>query len=221
MSSPQGPTPPPEVNRPSWLLLRRLLRLLLRPLVFLVKGFRVQGGHRLPRQRRPLILVCNHAAFIDSIYIILALTPRFTICGAKPRLFRTPTRRALMALANILRVEDHGPFLDDCQALLKSGEILLIYPEMGRFADGLGPFKTWAADVALASGAPLLPCYLYGTTRGHQGPPRLMIGEELPPTGDATTLTAQLRQAIVDLAPPTAGRKTAERKTAGQKGAKA
>jgi 1-acyl-sn-glycerol-3-phosphate acyltransferase len=195
------------VNRPPWLLLRFLLRIFLRLPIHLLKGLRVQGAHNLPRQRRPLILACNHAAFIDSIYIILAVAPRFTICGAKPRLFRAPTRRALMALANILKVDGHPRFLNDCKALLEAGEILLIYPEMGRYAEGLGPFKTWAAEVALATGTSILPCYLYGTTSGHHGAPRLIVGEELRPSGDADTLTAQLRQTISALAPPEAGLK--------------
>jgi len=194
-----------SVNRPHWLLLRRLLKLVLRPAVLLGKGLRVRGAHRLPRRRRPLILVSNHAAFIDSIYIILSVAPRFTICGAKPRLFRTPTRRALMALANILKVDDHGQYLHDCKTLLEAGEILLIYPEMGRFAHRLGPFKTWAAEVALANDTPLQPCYLYGTTRGHRGAPQLIVGQELLPSGDAESLTTQLHQAISALAPPAAG----------------
>lgn len=193
------------VNRPFWLLLRRVLKLALHLPVRLVKGFQVEGAQRLPQRRRPLILVANHAAFIDSIYVILAVSPRFTICGAKPRLFKNPTRRKLMALANILKVEEHSQYLRDCTTLLAAGEILLIYPEMGRFPDGLGPFKKWAAEVALASGAPLLPCYIYGTTEGQEGAPKLFVGEEIEPTGDAERLTQHLRRAISALAPPEAG----------------
>lgn len=194
-------TPPTAspVNRPLWLLLRRLLKTALVPVARWRKGFRVENPGRLPKTRRPLIVAANHAAFIDSVYLILALRPRFVVCGAKPRLFRNAKLRSAMALANILRVENHDQYLRDCSALLGAGEILLIYPEMGRFPEGLGPFKTWAADVALANGTPILPCYLAGTTRGQQGPPRLVVGEELAPSGDAETLTAQLRQTILAL----------------------
>ena len=190
------------VNRPFWLSLRALLKWVLRPLARWGRGFRVVGRERLPIGRRPLILAANHAAFIDSVYLILALRPRFTICGAKPRLFRTALRRSLMALANILKVESHDDYLRDCRTLLDQGEILLIYPEMGRFPEALGPFKTWAAEVALGSQVPILPLYLYGTTQGQEGPPKLFVGQEIPAEGDAGELTARLRSEILALAPP-------------------
>ena len=106
-----------------------------------------------------------------------------------------------MALANILKVESREQFLADTGALIAAGETLLIYPEMGRFPDGLGELETWAAEAALAGGVPLLPCYLHGTTCGHEGPPRLYVGEELAAEGDAETLTQSLRRAILALAP--------------------
>ncbi len=198
------------VNRPAFLALRGVLRFLLKGPFVAFKGFRVEGAERLPREPRGLILTCNPAAFIDSVYLILAVRSRFTICGAKPRLFRSAVLRAVMALANILRVEDHDRFLADTGALLAAGENLLIYPEMGRFPDGLGDFETWAAEVALANGAPLLPCYLYGTTRGQSGAPKLIVGEEMAPEGDAETLTDRLRRAILTLAPAPAAMAEAE-----------
>ncbi len=191
---------PTTVNRPAALAARGTLKRLLAPPVRLLRGFRVEGTGRLPERRRPLILVANHAAFVDSVYLILAVSPRFTICGAKPRLFRNAALRSVMALANILRVESREQFLRDTRALLAAGEMLLIYPEMGRNPDGLGKFKTWAAEAALSSGAPLLPCYLYGTTRGHRGRPLLMVGQELEPFGDPKILTGHLRRQIGALA---------------------
>jgi 1-acyl-sn-glycerol-3-phosphate acyltransferase len=190
-----------RVNRPPFLALRGLLKLLLLPLLGWKLRFRVVGGERLPRARRSLILACNHAALIDTVLLILAVRPRFTVCGAKPPYFRTAGRRFLMAVANILRVEDQATFLDDCRRLLRDGEILLIYPEMGRNPDGLGDFSDWAAEVALASGAPLLPCYLFGTTRGQEGGVRLFVGREMRPEGGAVELTASLKRAIEQLAP--------------------
>ncbi len=190
-----------NVNRPFFLALRGILRLLLKAPFYLLKGFRVEHGERLPRRRMPLILACNHAAFIDSVYLILAVPGRFTICGAKPRLFRSALLRFAMALANILKVESHKQFLADTQGLLAAGETLLIYPEMGRFPKAMGNFKTWAAEAAIDNQVPVLPCYLYGTTHGHEGAPRLVVGERLEPTGDATTLTRRLREAILALAP--------------------
>lgn len=186
-------------NRPLPSLARRALKLLLAGPVALF-GFRVEGAQRLPRRRRPMILVANHAAWIDSVYMILAVRPRLAICGAKPPYFATAPRRLLMAIANILPVDGHDRFLEDCGRLLAAGEVLLIYPEMGRNPAGMGEFRTWAAEVALASAAPILPCYLQGTLRG-QGPPRLIVGEEMAPSGDAGSLTRRLHEAVDALAP--------------------
>jgi 1-acyl-sn-glycerol-3-phosphate acyltransferase len=176
------------VNRPLPLLVRRLLRPLLRVALF-ARGFRALGAARLPRKRRALILIANHAAWVDSVLFIAAVRPRFTVCGAKPRYFETAPRRMLMALLNILPVRDRDEFVADCTSLLAKDEIVLIYPEMGR---NVGEFRTWAAEVALASGAPILPCYVGGTTR-------LIVGQELLPAGDAPSLTRQLFDAVAAL----------------------
>ena len=61
-----------------------------------------------------------------------------------------------MAVANILRVDDRESFLRDCGELLAGGDILLIYPEMGRNPGGVGELDTLAAEVALAARAPVL-----------------------------------------------------------------
>ncbi len=211
VSSPEVPPPgqlSSPINRPFWLACRGFLRSLLLPIMGL-RGFSVEGRGHLPTTRQPCIVVANHAAFVDSIYFILALPMRFVVCGAKPRLFRTRPLRVLMALANILRVDDQGQFVADCGLLLDRGEVLLIYPEMGRNPDGLGDFKTWAAEVALAKQVPIVPCYIYGTTRGHRGPAQLRFGPPLNPRNStleaagkpsADELTAEMRRAIESLA---------------------
>ena len=191
------------VNGMGWTLVRELLRGVLRPLTYLA-GYRVDGRANWPRGV-PCIVVVNHAAFVDSVYVILAAPHRLTICGAKPRLFRSPGLRAVMALANILKVVDQDQFQQDCRHLLQRGETLLVYPEMGRYPDAMGPFKTWAAQVALASKVPVVPCYLYGTTRGQEGSPRLRVGRPMAPedfeSQNADELTAEIRRRIEALMP--------------------
>ncbi len=196
------------VNRLPFLVIRRLLKLLLALPARAKWGLDVDHGERLPRTREPLILACNHAALLDTVFLILALRPRFTVCGAKPSYFRTTARRFLMAVANILRVDDKEVFLADCRRLLLAGEIVLIYPEMGRNPEGLGAFQTWAAEVSLDNGVPLLPCYLHGTTRGHSGGVRLRVGDRIRPRGTAGELTARLREAISALAQPAGAAET-------------
>ncbi len=177
-----------------------LIRAGLKPGVHLglraLKHFAVTGAERLPSTRRPMVIACNHPAFIDSVYLSCAIRPRFVICGAKPKYFRTRPRRALMALGNILEVRDEDTFVADCGRLLADGQLLLIYPEMGRNPDGLGPFTSSLARVATTARVPVLPCYLYGTTRGHQGAPHLYVGASIEPATQVDTLTAEVRAAI-------------------------
>jgi 1-acyl-sn-glycerol-3-phosphate acyltransferase len=190
------------VNRPGWLAARRVLKWTAGPALVAASGFRVRGAERLPRRRQPLILACNHAAFADTVWLTAAVGPRFVVCGGRPRLFRTAARRALMALGNVLPAAEPTAYVEACAALLRAGEVLLCYPEQRRNPLGLGPFHPWVAEIALAAGVPLLPCYLYGTTQGHSGPPWLAVGDALPPAGHPAALTADLRAAIAALGPP-------------------
>lgn len=187
-----------QVNIPLLLLFRRLLKMIIHPML-MVRGFRIVGKSNLPRRRKPAIIICNHAAFIDSVYMIAAIWPRFTICGAKPKYFKKRILRFIFRTANILRVESEKQFIQDCQMLLRLGDILLIYPEMGRNAAGMGPFKDWAAKVALQAEVPVIPCYLYGTTDGEEGSIRLFVGEEWMPAGKPDSVTEEFRKAIEHL----------------------
>jgi 1-acyl-sn-glycerol-3-phosphate acyltransferase len=190
-----------QVNRPFYLLIRSLLKLKCQFVFFLLQGFRVRGKEYLPRKRQPLLLIANHAAFIDSVYLICAIRPRFTICGARPKYFKRFFTRHLFRTANILKVENRDQFLADCGMLSAKGEILLIYPEMGRNPEGMGEFKTWAAEVALEHGVDAIPCYLYGTTRGQSGRKRLYVGKAIPPSGTPESLTEIYFNEIKSLKP--------------------
>ena len=192
------------VNRPCNLRIRALAKTLLTPILRL-QGFRVMGGEHLPEKPMGCMLIANHAAFADSVYLICAVRPRFTICGAKAKYFEKPKTRRLFTIANILKVENRDQFLRDCRALLDAGEVILIYPEMGRNPEGMGEFKTWAAEVALDRDVPVIPCYLHGTTQGQEGPKRLFVGQPMKPEGDVRGLTERFREAITALMPQDGG----------------
>jgi len=187
-----------SVNSPIYLTIRWFLKIPVR-FIFWLQGFRVTGRKYLPRRRQGVMLICNHAAFVDSIYLIAAVRPRFVICGAKPKYFEKKIMRFLLRTANILKVESETQFKRECSDLLKSGHIILIYPEMGRNPEKMGPFKQWAAEVALNDGVTVIPCYLYGTTAGQGGAKRLFAGPGLTPSGDAATLTKVFRKSIETL----------------------
>ena len=186
------------VNRPLYLSLRFALKTLIRTLLSLTGRFSVAGKEYLPKRRRACMLIANHAAFIDSLYIIAALRPRFTICGAKPKYFKHPLVRILFRTANILKVSDRDQFIQDCRTLLAAGEIILIYPEMGRNYDSMGEFSTWAAEVALHAGAEVIPLYIYGTARDDEKDSVVLAaGPAISPSGTPESLTAAFREAIL------------------------
>ena len=186
------------VNHPFYLLLRRILSVPLK-WIFWIQGFRVTGRSHLPRRRSAAVVICNHAAFVDSIYLIIAIRPRFAICGARPKYFVKRATRFLLRTANILKVENEDQFKEDCLSLLRAGEIILIYPEMGRNPGGMGRFRVWAAEIALEADVPVIPCYLYGTTDGQTPPKRLIVGEPIRPSGDKRTLTRHFRETLESL----------------------
>lgn len=188
-----------NVNKPFHLFLRKILKILIKPALCLFKGFTIIGKENLPEQRQPCIIISNHAAFSDSIYAICAVKPRFTICGAKAKYFRSRILRFLFSIANIIQVVDKNQFLEDCGKLLESGEIILIYPEMGRNPDGLGEFKTWAADIALSYQVPVIPCYIYGTTKNQKGAKKLNFGSPIELGGTSDELTHYFREIILNL----------------------
>lgn len=187
----------PRVNVPFFLFLRLLLKTAVRTCLFVSRGLTVLGREHLPRKRSGCILIANHAAFIDSVYIIAALKPRFTICGAKPHYFQKALLRTLFRTANIMQVTDEQQFISDCVSLISAGENILIYPEMGRNPEAMGPFKPWAAQAALNSGANVVPLYIYGTTAGQTGRKTVIAGPAFAPFGNPEQLTAEFRRRIL------------------------
>ncbi|MFC2091054.1 lysophospholipid acyltransferase family protein [Bacteroidota bacterium] len=187
-----------NVNRPVLLFIRSIIRLFFKCYFILFKGFRVIDKKNLP-EKGPAIVISNHAAFIDSVFFICSIRRRFVVCGAKPNYFSSRRKRALMGLANILKVESEEQFLADCKTLLDKKEILLIYPEMGRNKEKMGAFKDWAARVAISSKSSVTPCYLYGTTVGEKGMSKLLVGEAIHPEGSPELVTKIFRDKIVEL----------------------
>jgi len=147
-------------------LIPPLLRMIWRP--------HVLGLEHVPRSG-PLILASNHQSFIDSV-VIPAVTPRpvnflaksdyfegrgvkgrlvkewFTMFGAMP-VDRDDSRAALASL-------------DTALAVLSEGGAFGIYPEGTRSRDGrLYRGRTGVAQLALTSGAPIIPVGLLDTDR--------------------------------------------------------
>ena len=130
---------------------------------------RVAGLEHLPAAG-PLVLVANHASYLDGLLLVAALPPRFTYVVKEELLgsrFAAPPLRGLGAL--FVARADAARGIEDTQAMeahLRQGGALAFFAE-GTFRAGPGllPFRLGAFQVAARAGAPVLPVTLAGTRR--------------------------------------------------------
>jgi 1-acyl-sn-glycerol-3-phosphate acyltransferase len=145
-------------------LIGPLLRLLWRPWA--------DGVEHVPADG-PAILVSNHLSFCDSFFMPLML-PRKVTFLAKSEYFTTPGIKGFFSRMFFSGVGQVPIDRDDPDAaraalntgarVLSEGRLLGIYPEGTRSPDGrLYRGKTGVARLALASGAPVIPCTMVNT----------------------------------------------------------
>ena len=134
----------------------------------------VEGLEHIPAQG-PLILASNHLSFADSI-VIPVVVPRKVVFMAKSDYFTGPglKGRAIKAWFEMLDMipvdrDDSRSALaaiDVALEVLDRGEAFGVYPEGTRSRDGrLYRGRTGVAQLALVSGAPIVPVGLVGTER--------------------------------------------------------
>ena len=130
-------------------------------------------GHRERPPRGPAIIASNHLSFADHFFGPLPL-PRKVTYLAKSEYFTGRGLKGLVSKAFFSGVGqipvDRAGGLAGERALntglrvLAQGELLGIYPEGTRTPDGrLYRGKTGVARLALESGAPVIPCAMFGT----------------------------------------------------------
>ncbi len=134
----------------------------------------VEGLDHIPAEG-PLILASNHLSFADSV-VIPVVVPRKVVFMAKSDYFTGPglKGRAIKAWFEMLdmipvdRDDNQSALaaLDIAMEVLERGEAFGVYPEGTRSRDGrLYRGRTGVAQLALVSGAPIVPVGLIGTER--------------------------------------------------------
>ena len=134
----------------------------------------VEGLDHIPAEG-PLILASNHLSFADSV-VIPVVVPRKVVFMAKSDYFTGPglKGRAVKAWFEMLdmipvdRDDNQSALaaLDIAMEVLERGEAFGVYPEGTRSRDGrLYRGRTGVAQLALVSGAPIVPVGLIGTER--------------------------------------------------------
>ncbi|WP_298991709.1 1-acyl-sn-glycerol-3-phosphate acyltransferase [uncultured Pseudokineococcus sp.] len=149
-----------------------LKRMVLGPLLLTLYRPWVEGRHHVPDHGGAL-LVSNHLSFSDSIFLPLVLDRRVTFLAKEDYFTGRGVRGRLTAGffrgVGQLPVDRSGgaaglASLRTGLAVLRSGELLGIYPEGTRSPDGrLHRGRTGAARLALESGVPVVPVAMIGT----------------------------------------------------------
>jgi len=145
---------------------RHSIRLVHRPTV--------TGLENVPRSG-PVIIASNHRSFVDSVYLS-ALAPRqvsfmakeeyFT--GTGPKGFASRTFFEAVGSFPVKRGSAAGAVkaLEEGEEILREGRIFGIYPEGTRTRTGaIGAGKTGAAELAIRTGATIVPVGIMGTER--------------------------------------------------------
>jgi 1-acyl-sn-glycerol-3-phosphate acyltransferase len=178
-------------------------------------NIRLTGLDRIPRERQPFVVVCNHQSFADIP--ILSLIPWEMKWVAKTELFSIPFVGWMMRLAGDIQL-DRSDRRSGMKMLLTAAKILekrcpvMIFPEGTRSPDGqVARFTDGAFHLAIRSGTPILPIAIEGSYSclpkqswifGEPSPVRVSILPPISTAGltsqDASALTERVRQIIVD-----------------------
>lgn len=148
----------------------RSLRTLARTIVRATHAwdFHVDGAPPDDLDRRPCVVVANHASLADPFLLShLPFDQRFV---AKEELFALPLVGWLLRLAGDIPIRrgDHSSAVAmecECVTTLQHGLSVTIFPEGTRSKDGrLGRFRGGAFRIAAAARARILPVVLHGTS---------------------------------------------------------
>lgn len=136
------------------------------------------GIERLPRTG-PAVLVSNHLSWLDPVILPLVLPRKPGFLGME-ELWRMPGVRLALRLYGPTAIPLHRGAVDTTALrraleVLKSGGLLIVFPEGGISRDGrLQPFHRGAALLAARAGAPIVPVAIEGTAEA------LPLGKVVP-----------------------------------------
>ena len=131
------------------------------PAGFLLRMF---GREHLPAEGGVLLL-SNHQSFLDPILVALAL-PRHVRYLARESLFRTPGFRWLIKSLGAVPIRRGGMGAGGIRqslAVLRAGEVLLVFPEGTRTRDGrIGAMRAGLGLLAKRAVVPVVPVAIHG-----------------------------------------------------------
>jgi 1-acyl-sn-glycerol-3-phosphate acyltransferase len=145
-------------------------RYLLRPLRPLGRALirrrikvRVLDGEKVPRNGG-VIIACNHVGVVDGPLVAI-FAPRPVHALTKQEMFTGFMKRFLLSSGQIPLDRFHADPLavKRCLRVLRTGNVVGIFPEGSRGAGEFDRFHTGAAYLAMVTGAPIVPVVQFGT----------------------------------------------------------
>ncbi|MCE5194081.1 MAG: 1-acyl-sn-glycerol-3-phosphate acyltransferase [Nitrospiraceae bacterium] len=144
--------------------IHRLALLIMGKILFRLES--IDWG-KIPKTGGALI-VANHASYLDPLLIGCAIKKRQATFMAKRELFNLPLVGGFVRIFSFPVDKDSTKpsTIKDTVKHLKKGELVVLFPEGGRSANGdlLSP-KRGAAVIASLAKAPIIPAYIDGTYR--------------------------------------------------------
>jgi len=173
-------------------------------------GVRAEGIEKLDRKAN-YVFVSNHASFMDIPALLSTLPYQFRFF-AKKSLYKIPFLGWHLRWAGHLPV-DRSNARASLKSMSEGARIIserhisvLLFPEGGRSATGLRPFKEGAAYIAIKAGVPLVPVAIVGLREllpmgsGHirSGRVTVRIAEPIPTAGLKIDARAELTARVHD-----------------------
>jgi len=162
-----------------WLLKNGVLG----PLISTVFRPTIEGAHHVPAEG-PVIVVCNHLSFVDSIFLPLAVPRRMSYLAKSDYFTGTGLRGAIVrwffTSAGQLPIDRAGGKASEASLntglqVLSEGRVLGLYPEGTRSPDGrLYRGRTGVARMVLEAHVPVIPAAVIGTDNV------MSLGQKLP-----------------------------------------
>jgi 1-acyl-sn-glycerol-3-phosphate acyltransferase len=142
----------------------RVLRLIARMLCVLWFRIRVEGRHHVPSQGGGMLL-STHQSGLDPILVGLACNRNLNFL-ARSTLFRNPAFSLLLKTLDSIEIDRERGGLSGLREMLsrlRSGKVVLLFPEGTRTQDGaIGVVKPGFFPIAKRSDVPLIPVAIVG-----------------------------------------------------------